>query len=561
MAYAIEVKNFNSSWLKKVVEVDETIPSWPGLPWRPNGYPQWPFFTNGSADPAPANYTPWFLEEARTRGGYNNTSVDFGVKAYITEPHFKQRHRQSAIIYSGIYNSGTHSNETNEFSIANSISRSVDPVSGSIQKLYAEDSNLVVFQEHKVNRALIDKDTIYTTEGGTQTQAAGQVIGQLVPYAGEYGISQNPESFAVYGYRKYFTDRNNGVVLRLSKDGITEISGYGMKDYFRDSLSAISDNWVEIRQRYQLDGAYGTVSTFGVEEYPATNWYCCQIGKGYVVADTTYTPYALDGVDIIVTNVSGCTVTTSASLNLTGETHITLISYVKEKAIGAWDTYNKDYVLSMQETPSYLYPTTSYDTAIFDEISLGWTSFHSYKPMLIDSLRGTFYSFNDGEIWKHNDTTISNNRCNFYGVSNDADITFVFNPSPSVTKNFLTVSYEGANGWEIDSFVSGDQGVDLVNGTYVSIPDSATSVKSYDEGVFADGGINYHAGFDRKENRYVANLKNDSGRKIGEVVFGDEMSGIKGYFATVKISTDATTQAGGAKELFAVSSNFVTSSY
>ena len=214
------------------MEVDETIPSWPGLPWRPNGYPQWPFFTNGSADPAPANYTPWFIEEARIRGGYNNTSTDLGVKAYITEPHFKQRHRKSTIIYSGIYNSGTHSNETNEFSIANSISRSVDPINGSIQRLYAEDSNLVVFQEHKVNRALIDKDTIYTTEGGTQTQAAGQVIGQLVPYAGEWGISQNPESFAVYGYRKYFTDRNNGVVLRLSKDGITEISGYGMKDYF-----------------------------------------------------------------------------------------------------------------------------------------------------------------------------------------------------------------------------------------------------------------------------------------------------------------------------------------
>ena len=49
--------------------------------------------------------------------------------------------------------------------------------------------------------------------------------------------------------------------------------------------------------------------------------------------------------------------------------------------------------------------------------------------------------------------------------------------------------------------------------------------------------------------------------KLERVVFGDEMSGIKGYFATVKISTDATTQAGGAKELFAVSSNFVTSSY
>jgi hypothetical protein len=39
------------------------------------------------------------------------------------------------------------------------------------------------------------------------------------------------------------------------------------------------------------------------------------------------------------------------------------------------------------------------------------------------------------------------------------------------------------------------------------------------------------------------------------------MSGIKGYFATVKISTDTVTQPGGPKELFAVSSNYVMSSY
>jgi len=37
------------------------------------------------------------------------------------------------------------------------------------------------------------------------------------------------------------------------------------------------------------------------------------------------------------------------------------------------------------------------------------------------------------------------------------------------------------------------------------------------------------------------------------------MSGIKGYFATVKLRTDNTTDLGGLKTLFAVSSNFVKS--
>ena len=69
------------------------------------------------------------------------------------------------------------------------------------------------------------------------------VIGQIVPYAGEYGISKDPFSFAVYGYRKYFTDRKRGCVLRLSSEGeIIEISGYGMHDFFRDQLSSSNIN-------------------------------------------------------------------------------------------------------------------------------------------------------------------------------------------------------------------------------------------------------------------------------------------------------------------------------
>ena len=188
-------------------------------------------------DYSAVNADDWYIEEARIRGGYNNTSVDFGVKAYIVEDTFKQQHRISSLIYSGIFNSRTGVNNTNQFSVGQDITRSADPANGSIQKLYAEDTNLIIFQEDKVSRALIDKDAIYSAEGNASITSSLQVIGQIVAYAGEYGISTNPESFAVYGYRKYFTDKKRGCVLRLSADGITEISSYGMHDFFRDELA------------------------------------------------------------------------------------------------------------------------------------------------------------------------------------------------------------------------------------------------------------------------------------------------------------------------------------
>lgn len=37
--------------------------------------------------------TDWFVEEARIRGGYNNTNVDLGVKAYLVEDNIQQRIR------------------------------------------------------------------------------------------------------------------------------------------------------------------------------------------------------------------------------------------------------------------------------------------------------------------------------------------------------------------------------------------------------------------------------------------------------------------------------------
>jgi hypothetical protein len=188
----------------------------------------------------------WFIEESRIRGGYNNVSTDLGVRAYIVEENPQRQNRISSLIYSGIFNSRTGINNTNQFSVAEDITRTIDPAQGSIQKLYSEDTNLIVFQEQKVSRALIDKDAIYSAEGLPLTTSGNVVIGQIQGYAGNYGIGTNPESFAVYGYRKYFVDRPKNAVLRLSQDGITEISSYGMLDYFRDTLGAISNNGVII---------------------------------------------------------------------------------------------------------------------------------------------------------------------------------------------------------------------------------------------------------------------------------------------------------------------------
>ena len=93
-----------------------------------------------------------------------------------------------------------------------------------MQKLYADDTQIVVFQEDKISRSPVNKDFIYSAEGGAVPVTSNtQFLGTIAPYAGDFGISKDPQSFAAYGFQRYFTDKNRGAVLRLSQQGLSLI--------------------------------------------------------------------------------------------------------------------------------------------------------------------------------------------------------------------------------------------------------------------------------------------------------------------------------------------------
>jgi len=504
MAAIIEVKYFNSFLLKKTIKADYT-PVWNGSYGIPGYNPGEAGVTTNAIIDANRN---WMIEESRIDGGYNNSSVGYGPKAYLVEEEPNSTVRTNALIYSGIFNSTTGVNNSNVFSVANDITRALDPANGSIQKLYAQDYYLTIFQENKVSRAPINKNIIYSAEGNPTVTTSNMVIGEPQAYVGNFGISRNPESHAVYGFRQYFTDKDRNAILRLSNDGLTEIQRYGMYDFFRDKLSTLD-------------------AQFDVGTIP-----------------------------------------------------------------GMWDIHTKQYVVSLQPAENYLVDAlgnkanVEYYTASFDESVKGWTSFYDYKPAFGTSLKNLFYTFNNGlsanlkaQLYQHNDP--STYRANFYGTQYKSNITFIFNPQPSVSKVFKTINYEGSNGWQVDSVISDSTGVGSVNTGWETTStgqtfdlsntnDSVASIYSYNQGSYDNFGNKYpaqlfppinYAGFVRKENKYFANLINNSPAVAGEVRYGNQITGIKGYFATVTLSNDLVTNPGGMKEIFAVSSEYVGSSY
>ncbi len=600
----LEVEFFNSFWEKRVKSTQADA-QWTasGIPVRGVGSSSslgvWPLNTTYAAPqtekPATSNVIPFqdsvkdfnfYLEESRIRGGFNDMPTDLGARAYLDEEEPLQQHRFNALIYSGLFNSRTGINKTNEFPVGTTITKAANPEYGTIQKIYAEETNLVVLQENKCSRALIDKDTIYTTEGGTQTLPRGTVIGQITPYAGEYGISRNPESFAIYSYRKYFTDRNRNAVLRLSHDGITEISEYGMRDWFRDNLATLNDNYTNTFT-YPFTITIPTSVSQSFLEYapPSAELLDNNLIGTELVTETAPGVFTKQGV--YVTSITNDTIYFDEEILTASVTtvNIKLISYNRSYVMGGWDVYNKQYVASLQYNNSVEYnpagtgKDNTYYTVGFDEAINGWPSFYNYRPTLIGSSKNKFYSVNNFyDTWRFTgigdfglyeqfkDNATNTNRGVFYGTSYPSTVTIIANQGPSIEKNFLTIDYEGSNGWKAahttGSMESDETGEDFYGGIWQERVDSANIIPSYHEGSYVDANTGYtlRAGFDRKENRYVANLINNTAAAPAEVLFGAQISGIKGYYVIATLATDATTAPGRMKELYQVGLNYNISS-
>ena len=181
------------------------------------------------------------VESNRIRDDFNAVIIDKGpkVSTVLDEP-YGEEHTPNGLIWSGIFNSNSGTNNLNQFLLAEKTTKEVSPIYGSIQFLHARDTDMVICCEDKILQALADKDALYNADGSSNITASNAVIGNVRAFVGEFGISTDPGSFASYGFRAYFTDRNRGVVLRLSRDGITPIVD-GYENELEGQLSVASD--------------------------------------------------------------------------------------------------------------------------------------------------------------------------------------------------------------------------------------------------------------------------------------------------------------------------------
>ena len=102
--------------------------------------------------------------------------------------------------------------------------------------------------------------------------------------------------------------------------------------------------------------------------------------------------------------------------------------------------------------------TTSKDhTVTFSEYVQGWTSFHSWVPDYMANMNGDFYTFKNGQLYKHHNDQA--NRNTFYGEEFASELEFVSNEAHGEVKIFKTLELEGdTKDWDVTILTDIDKG-------------------------------------------------------------------------------------------------------
>lgn len=381
-------------------------------------------------------------------------------KAYTVDPDQGQTRYIDQVTYSDPFVVGSKINGLSNFNPVELPFKEYGRVYGSIQRLFAFENRLEVYQQDKVQYSMVSRDVIYNNQGdGSTVGTLSNTLSDPVAYSGEYGISDNPESFSVYGSRRYFVDLKRGVVCRLSQNGIEPISDYKMTSYFRNKFEGVIRGY----RRANIYGVYDprfSEYVLSIENRDITQGELQ--GFSLVDGDPSTIQINFEGaflpdvglpLSIQYTGADGNTYNAELTLDsyqtvfdpLGNEFTIVYATLPEGLNLFGSDSNSITNRVLDGDTYSIGVRTVSGETLAFNENVNRWTTFYSYQPEFMVRMFNDIVTFKDGQFWLHNKNEVRNN---FYGDQFDSEIWVVSNNDPSRKKIYKAISEESNSVFE-----------------------------------------------------------------------------------------------------------------
>jgi hypothetical protein len=212
---------------------------------------------------------------------YFPSAVNSNGRAFRYDPNANQVTYPVMYRYSLAYQTNTNINQTNRFYESNYDE--VDRSWGALKRMMAWDRALTFFQERKCGRTGIFNKFITDNAGNNQLVTTNVIITQnnVQYYNGDFGVGNQPDSVVQSGFVYYFVDPIKGKQIRLSRDGITDLSEtYKTQTWAAQNISKYLNLY-----NYTHGGRSRITGTFNVRK-DNVGEYLCVLQPGTLGSET-----------------------------------------------------------------------------------------------------------------------------------------------------------------------------------------------------------------------------------------------------------------------------------
>jgi hypothetical protein len=421
-----------------------------------------------------------YIEDYSVSDFFDSKSTSIGRPiAYI--PDAKKVKRSGSITYSDFDAEDSLRLNLSSFNLSLANFKDTSYEYGSIKYLVGYNDVLYSLQEKRVARLPVSRNIVQTGTGENLVTIDSNVLGQEQYYVGEYGVGRHPESVAFKDGMTYFCDVNAGKVIRIDSQGVTIISDVNMSSYFENKFNDVSrfpshlvgggidsDN-----DHYLVHSDEVTTSQVLIDDGAYSYDVSLDATGTQVSAQTQYNPSAVFGFstdprafDLTCDFFdSGAEAVVYLDQLSSGAPIYVNIPYQASNLLGVATNSNFDFFVAIRVNmylPGFSFdngfctsdnsgsidPNSSAIESFTAAYSMGdrvWTTLYSFVPERVDSVHSLMYTFKNGRIYKHDETS---DRNSWYGAEAVPSVVeVVSNAEPSSIKTFESISLEGNSPW------------------------------------------------------------------------------------------------------------------
>jgi len=189
-----------------------------------------PAFLSGatgiSMNPDPGmNYDYWDRYNGRPTITYRDLPP---VKFIATQARFSGK-----IVEQSLVNQLNRFNDADQYNYPSEYGRIRNIINTANAQVESIGSIILMIGEREAWSVYVNRTTLEDLSGNTQVSLSNQVLGSYNTLLGSHG-TLNPESVSQYRGKVYWWDAINGAWIRYGRDGITAISDYKMRNWFKE---------------------------------------------------------------------------------------------------------------------------------------------------------------------------------------------------------------------------------------------------------------------------------------------------------------------------------------